>query len=141
MKWKSKKAAQKLKHRVEKTYEVEVICLSIRRERQRFIFVLCHVGRTASNIQRSTSCIEHVQILTQSLFTTIERTMKEFGVSNHLVEKPSMNKEKGVLREYSRIFSPCLPRTPPFSFTTRNYSTVFIFFIEFTMFLLQIIVT
>jgi len=28
-----------------------------------------------------------VQILTQSPFTTIERTMKEFGVSNQLVRK------------------------------------------------------
>jgi len=28
--------------------------------------------------KRSTFCIEHVQILTQSPFTTIERTMKEF---------------------------------------------------------------
>jgi len=43
MKWRFKKAAQKLKYCIEKTYEVEVICLSIRRERQRFMFVLCHV--------------------------------------------------------------------------------------------------
>jgi len=89
MKWRSKKAAQKLKYCIEKSYLSlsKVICLCITRKQQRFMFVLCHVGRTASNIQRSTSCIEHVQILTQSLFTTIERTMKEFGVSNHLVKK------------------------------------------------------
>jgi len=85
MKWRSKKAAQKLKYCIEKT--CEVIFLSIRRERQIFLFVLCHVGRNASNIQRSTSCIEHVQILTQSPFITKERTMKELGVSNHFVKK------------------------------------------------------
>ena len=47
----------------------------------------------------------------------------------------ALNKEKDVLREYSKIFSPCLPRTPPFSFIPRNYSTVFI---EFNKFLLQL---
>jgi len=37
----------------------------------------------------------------------------------------ALNKEKGILREYSRIFSPCLSRTTSFSFIPRNYSTVF----------------
>ena len=50
----------------------------------------------------------------------------------------ALNKEKGILREYSRIFSPCLPCTPPFFFISRNYSTVFIFFILFNKFLLQL---
>ena len=31
-------------------------------ENDRFMFVLCHVGRTGSNTKRSTSCVEHVQI-------------------------------------------------------------------------------
>ena len=66
----------------------------------------------------STSCIDHVQNLTQFPFTTIERTMKEFGVSNHLVKKiRALKKEKGHLGEYSRILSPSLPRTPPFLFS------------------------
>jgi len=137
MKWRSKKAAQKLKYGIEKTYEVEVICLSIRRERQIYVcFVPC--WKNWKQYKKIHFLCRTCPNLIQSPFTTIERTMKEFGVSNHLAKKRALNKEKGVLREYSRIFSPCSPRTPPFSFTPRNYSTVFIFFTEFNKFLLKL---
>jgi len=43
--------------------------------------------------RRSTSCIEHVQILTQSSFTTIERTMKEF-LKPLCEKKPSIEERK-----------------------------------------------
>jgi len=128
MKWRSEKAAQKLKYCIEKTYEVEVICLSIRRERQRFMFVLCHVGRTASNIQRSTSCIEHVQILTQSPFTTIERTMKEFGVSNHLVKKPSIEQRKECSkRVLQNFFTMLFTHTPFFLYSQELFDCFHLF--------------
>ena len=66
--------------------------------------------------KRSTSCIDYVQIFTQFPFTTIERTMKEFGVSNVVNKSRALKKEKGNLGEYSRIFSPYLPHTLPFLF-------------------------
>ena len=108
-------------------------------ENDKDLFVLCHVGRTASNIQRSTSCIEHVQILTQSPFTTIERTMKEFGVSNHLLKKPSIEQRKGCSKRVLQDFFTMLAtNTHPFSFTPKSYLAVFLFFIEFNKFLLQL---
>jgi len=56
MKWRSKKAAQKMKYSIEKTYEVEVkSSASALEEIDKDLFVLFHVGRTASNIQRSIS--------------------------------------------------------------------------------------
>jgi len=71
--------------------------------------------------KRYTSCIQQAQILTQSPIITIERIMKEFGVSNHLVKKSqALKKEKGILGEYSRIYSPSLPHTLPFSFLPGN---------------------
>jgi len=60
------------------------------------------------------SCIEHVQILTQSPFTTIERTIKEFGVSNHLVIKPSIEQRKGCSKRVLQNFFTMLATHTPF---------------------------
>jgi len=76
MKWRSKKAAQKLKYCIEKTYEVEVMpSASALEENDKDLCLFCAMLEELQ-AKRSTSCIEHVQILTQSPFTTIERTMK-----------------------------------------------------------------
>jgi len=56
-KWRLIKAEQKVKYCIEDLRNwSEVICLSIRWEQQRFMFVLCHVRRTASNIQKIHLC-------------------------------------------------------------------------------------
>jgi len=47
--------------------------------------------------KRSTSCIEHVQILTQSPFTIIDRTMKEF-LNLPCKKEPSTEERKGHSR-------------------------------------------
>jgi len=64
-----------LKYRIEKTYEVEVMpSASALEENDKDLFLFCAMLEELQ-AKRST-CIEHVQILTQSPFTTIERTMK-----------------------------------------------------------------
>jgi len=49
--------------------------------------LFCAIFEGLKEIIKISTYIEHVQILTQSPFTTIERTMKESGASNHLVKK------------------------------------------------------
>jgi len=49
-------------------------------------------------IYKRSICIEHVQILTQSPFTTIERTMKEF-LKPPCEKEPSFEERKCILRE------------------------------------------
>jgi len=41
------------------------------------LFVCATLDELQTTCKRSTPCVEHVQILTQSPFTTIKRTMKE----------------------------------------------------------------
>jgi len=47
--------------------------------------------------KRSTSCREHLQILTQSPFAAIERTMKEF-LELPCEKEPSIEEPKGYSR-------------------------------------------
>ena len=115
MKWRSKKAAQKLKYCMEKTYEVELKSpASASEENNKDLWLFC-------------AMLEELQAI-----------YKIWCLKPPCEKRQALNKEKGILREYSRIFSPCLPCTTPFSFIPRNYSTVFIFFIEFNKFLLQL---
>jgi len=79
-KWRFKKVEWKLKYCIEKTYEVEVkSSASALDESNKDLCLCCVMSEELQAIcKRSISCIGHVQILTQSPFTTIERTMKEF---------------------------------------------------------------
>ena len=79
-----KKVAQKLKYCIEKIYKVEVkSSASALDENSEDLCLCCAMLEELQEIyKRSTSCIDHVQIFTHFLFTTIERTIKEFGVSN-----------------------------------------------------------
>jgi len=48
-------------------------------------------------IYNRSTCLEHVQILTESPFTTLERTMKEF-LRAPCVKEPSIEETKGYSR-------------------------------------------
>jgi len=96
MKWTSKKVAQKLKYCIEKTYEVEVkSSASALEENDKDLCLFCAMLEELQAINKD-PLLAHVQILTQSPYTTVERTMKEFGVSNHLVKKAEHQTKKRV---------------------------------------------
>jgi len=58
----------------------------------------CAMLEEVQAIYKRSICIEHVQILTQSPFTTIERTMKEF-LKPPCEKEPSFEERKCILRE------------------------------------------
>jgi len=91
-----KKVAQKLKYCIEKIYKGEVkSAASALDENSKDLCLFCAMLEELQEIyKRSTSCIDHVQIFTQFPFTTIERTMKEFGVSNVVKKIRALKKEK-----------------------------------------------
>jgi len=89
MRWRSKKTAQKLKYCVEKTYEVRVkSSASALEENDKDLCLFCATLEELQAIYKDPlHVLSMFQILTQFTFTTVERTMKEFGVSNHIVKK------------------------------------------------------
>jgi len=98
-KWRFEKAEQKLKYCIEKTYKVELqSSASALDENNKDLCLFCAMLEELQAIyKRSTSCIQHIQILTQPPFTTIERTMKEF-IKLPCKKEPSTEERK----RYSR---------------------------------------
>jgi len=87
------------------------------------IYVFCAILEELQAIYKRSTCIEHVQILAQSPFTTIERTMKEF-LKLPCEKEPSIAERKGYSRRAVQDFFTILAMHTLFP---RKDSTVFIF--------------
>jgi len=64
-------------------------------------------------IYKRSTCIEHIQILTQSPFTTIERTMKEF-LKLPCEKEASIEEREGYSRRVVQDFFTILATHTPF---------------------------
>jgi len=97
-------------------------------ENDKDLFVLCPVGRTASNVQNIHFLYRTCSDFNPIPLHTIERTMKEF-LKPPCEKEPSIEerKVKGILREQSRIFSPSLPRTLIFLFFQEIFNCFHLF--------------
>ena len=73
----------------------------------------CAMLEELQAIYKRSTCIEHVQILTQSPFTTIERTMKAF-LKPPYEKQPSIEERKGYSRRVVWDFFTILATHTPY---------------------------